>query len=159
MGLSISFPIRLLGLQAMARINKARERSFTTAKGAAVMAFLQKNAEQQNLGQPASTTNNINIPNPPSQPTAALAHNQHLKLHRVRLRSHRNLRRRSNHENLKQVALCFLLSSTAMLASWTSPAPFDSQYQSRRRRERISKESEIRKMEFKTKHKGNATQG
>ncbi|XP_054786770.1 trihelix transcription factor DF1 [Prosopis cineraria] len=63
-------------MQEMARINKereilAQERSIAAAKDAAVMAFLQKIAEQQNLGQPAPPTNNIDIPNPPLQPTAA----------------------------------------------------------------------------------------
>ncbi|XP_028772715.1 trihelix transcription factor GT-2 [Neltuma alba] len=65
-------------MQEMARINKereilAQERSIAAAKDAAVMAFLQKIAEQQNPGQPAPTTNNISIPNPPSQPTATPA--------------------------------------------------------------------------------------
>ncbi|KAI5400189.1 trihelix transcription factor GT-2 [Lathyrus oleraceus] len=53
--------------QEMLRINRereilAQERSIAAAKDAAVMSFLQKIAEQQNLGE---TINNINIAQPP----------------------------------------------------------------------------------------------
>lgn len=53
--------------QEMQRINREREmlaheRSITAAKDAAVMSFLQKIAEQQNLGQ---ALHNINIAQPP----------------------------------------------------------------------------------------------
>lgn len=56
--------------QEMQRINKeremlAQERSITAAKDAAVMSFLQKIAEQQNLGQ---ALHNINIVQPPPPP-------------------------------------------------------------------------------------------
>jgi len=56
--------------QEMQRINReremlAQERSITAAKDAAVMSFLQKIAEQQNLGQ---ALHNINIVQPPPPP-------------------------------------------------------------------------------------------
>ncbi|KAJ7969823.1 trihelix transcription factor GT-2-like [Quillaja saponaria] len=66
--------------QEMARINRereilAQERSIAAAKDSSVMAFLQKIAEQRNLGQ---ALNNINIPqpaqlHPQSQPPQQLA--------------------------------------------------------------------------------------
>ncbi|OIW06249.1 hypothetical protein TanjilG_23306 [Lupinus angustifolius] len=59
-------------MQEMQRINRereilAQERSMTASKDAAVMAFLQKLAEQQNLGQ---AFNNINIPQQHVPPVA-----------------------------------------------------------------------------------------
>ncbi|KAI4352976.1 hypothetical protein L6164_007176 [Bauhinia variegata] len=75
-------------MQEMARINRereilAQERSIAAAKDAAVMAFLQKIAEQQNLGQ---ALNNINIPQPQLQPQPQpvlqqVAIQQHSQLH------------------------------------------------------------------------------
>lgn len=58
-------------VQEMQRINRereilAQERSIAAAKDAAVMSFLQKIAEQQNLGQ---TLSNINIVQPQPQPS------------------------------------------------------------------------------------------
>ncbi|KAL2601803.1 hypothetical protein AAZV13_10G187600 [Glycine max] len=64
-------------VQEMKRINRereilAQERSIAAAKDAAVMSFLQKIAEQQNLGQVSTNINLVQQPQPQLQPQPPL---------------------------------------------------------------------------------------